>query len=662
MNGITRIWFLVSRISLLLAGIGLLVIAAPHKDPWNMNLVEIKGDHGQQVTISFPVVKKITFPAGIEFPVDTSANQIFMTAFGILVSLVLLTRTGRRAFVNCFRKPRVLPPILLSMAGFLFTLKPTKYGMPIVLYLTFGSVGMLLVLVGIYPFAVSFARSRFGNGIRRIATKIVFYFYNVNIRYFLAAIFASAFILTNLGSYFVFQHIPHIQDSLDQVFHAKILAMGKLTVPSHKYKEFFDFTHMINNGKWYSEYPPGHILAMLVGVIIGMPWIINPLLGSLSVVIFYFIGKEVYDERVGRLASLLGLLSPFIIFMSSEFMSHASALLWLSLFILFFAKTVQRKRIYHPLVAGGALGMAVLGRPMTVLGMGIPFAIYALVLLVRHFREYVFRFSVMFLVVLAFVGVLLLFNYMTNGDPFLFGYVVLHGKGHNPGFGHSGWGEPHTPSKGLRQNLNNLNALNKYLFEWPVPCLFFAFLLFATGKQNKWDYLFISSFWLLSVAYFFYWFQDWCFGPRFMYEASVLMILLTARSFLNAPVLVNETLGLDATPSRVKGFLGMTVMVLFLVGFASNIRPLVKLYSTSYWGVNNSVLEAVKNRHIKNAVVFVHSYYGSVLPANSPTFDGDVIYVRDLGEKNHLMMEYYPGRKYYLADGAKISELKPDEK
>jgi hypothetical protein len=88
----------------------------------------------------------------------------------------------------------------------------------------------------------------------------------------------------------------------------------------------------------------------------------------------------------------------------------------------------------------------------------------------------------------------------------------------------------------------------------------------------------------------------------------------------------------------------------------------VRLYSSSYWGVNASVLKAVKRAGIGNAVVFVRSYYGSVLPANSPTFEGDIIYVRDLGVKNRPMMDYYPDRRYYIADGSKISEVFPPAK
>jgi asparagine N-glycosylation enzyme membrane subunit Stt3 len=89
------------------------------------------------------------------------------------------------------------------------------------------------------------------------------------------------------------------QDNIDQVFHAKIFLNGHLTVPSHQYKEFFDFTHNINNGKWYSEYPPGHTFTLMLGLLLGAPWIVNPLLGSLSIVLFYLIGREVFDEKIG---------------------------------------------------------------------------------------------------------------------------------------------------------------------------------------------------------------------------------------------------------------------------------------------------------------------------------------------------------------------------
>jgi len=652
MNIARKIWIFLSRACLLLIGILLLAIAIPRKDQWSMALISLQADKGSEAVINLPIV---------EFPIHTSPGTIFITAGAALLALMLLTSAGRRAAINCIRKIKPLPFVLLSIGMLIFTLIPTilskRNGMFVVLYLAFGSVGLLFSLVGIYPFVVWLGKYRIGEITRGVIRSIVFFFYNVRARYFLCAIFILAFTVTNLFCYFIFEHTPHLGDSIDQVFHGKIFALGRFTVPSHKYKEFFSYGNMINDGKWYSQYPPMHSFLMMIGVMLGITWLINPLIGSLSIITFYFIGKEVYDEKTGRLASLLGLLSPFIIFMSSGFMSHTSVMFFAALFVLFFAKTIKRGKFYYPLISGASLGMALNGRPMTALALSIPFAVYAVILLVKSFSKYVLRFVVMFITVSVFVGILLLFNYLTTGDPLLFGYIAKYGEGHYPGFGHSPWGNPHSVSRGLTQSLNNLNGLNKYLFEWPVPCLFFVFLLFATMTREKWDYLFISSFWALSIAYFFYFFQSWYLGPRYLYESSFMIILLTSRGILRMPTLINNTFGLETPPGRIKAAVGTAIVICTLIALSFNVPPFAKFYSNSYRGINTLVFKAVEKNDVKNAVVFVRSYYNAAFIGNSPLCDGEVIYVRDLGEKNRLMMDYYPDRKYYIADNSEIFEV-----
>jgi hypothetical protein len=76
-------------------------------------------------------------------------------------------------------------------------------------------------------------------------------------RIFLFIIFFTPLLATLFMSHFVFDQIPHVQDSIAQLFQAKIFASGRLYATSHPLREFFDYTHMINNGKWYSQYPPG---------------------------------------------------------------------------------------------------------------------------------------------------------------------------------------------------------------------------------------------------------------------------------------------------------------------------------------------------------------------------------------------------------------------
>jgi len=356
-------------------------------------------------------------------------------------------------------------------------------------------------------------------------------------------------------------------------------------------------------------------------------------------------------------SALLGALSPFILFMSSEFMNHASTLLFFALFVLFFAKTIRTGRIGHALIAGASLGMILLIRPLTAVGLAVPFCIYACYLLVTRFRELRPPMAAMTVMVVIFAGILLGFNALTTGDPLLFGYEVLYGPGIKPGFGHAGWGDPHTPIKGLYQTLNNLIGLNKYLFEWPVPSLLFVFLLFALHTRDKWDYLLLAAFLSLTIAYFFYWFQQLLFGPRFLYESSAALIVLTARGLQRVPVFVREILGLPVSSRRACAATASFVTVCFLFAVLGNIPPLIRYYGHDLGRVNAKVLQAVKQRGISRAIVFTRSNFGSVFTANSPLLNGDIIYARDLGEKNRLLMADFPGYEYYLADGRNIRRL-----
>ena len=370
------------------------------------------------------------------------------------------------------------------------------------------------------------------------------------------------FLLANLISWLVFDHIPHVQDTVAQLFQAKLFAAGKLYLPSPPLPQFFDLMHVINDGRWYSQYPPGHPLLLMLGVLIHAPWIINPLLGALTIVTIYHLGREVYDEPTARLATLLACLSPFLIFMSSEFMNHSSALLFTSLFLLFFVRStrersdtaspasaaVLRAQRSSALLAGLCLGMVVLIRPFTALLIAVPFVTAALVLLARSpqpafivhrssFRvpQSIGRWLLMLSGGAMMVGVLLLYNWLTNGNPFELGYTAEYGASHTVGLGQGAFGDVLTLPKAFLETNLDLNALNRYLFEFPIPSLLFITLLFAFGKRRKWDFLLLSTIAMLVGGYFFYfWHSTVLFGPRWEYESFAALALLSARGMIAA--------------------------------------------------------------------------------------------------------------------------------
>ena len=162
---------------------------------------------------------------------------------------------------------------------------------------------------------------------------------------------------------------------------------------------------------------------------------------------------------------------------------------------------------------------------------------------------------------------LLSYNYVTTGHPLLFGYIALHGKGHYPGFHLNPVNERfHSIEQGFKYLLGNLNALNYYLFEWPMPSLFFACLFLAYGKKSLWEWLLVGWIGALLVGHFFYFFNQLAFGPRFVYESLPALILLTSRGLsLTMQFMTSQWKSLSEV--HAQNILWLVLLGLFLFAF-----------------------------------------------------------------------------------------------
>ena len=492
-------------------------------------------------------------------------------------------------------------------------------------------------------------------------------------RLFIIIAFGIPFLVTCLVSHLVFGGIPHVQDSIAQVFQGKIFASGRLYAQSHPLKEFFDYTHMINNGRWYSQYPPGHSLFLVFGVLLGLPWLVNPLLGSLAVLLVYFLGRRLYDEKTGRWAAIFTMLSPFFIFMSSEFMSHSSAMFTFVVFAFCFFQVIRTRKKHWALFAGLFLGLCMLTRPYTAFGLVIPFVLYALVLLYRKPKEHFSLLASVLAALVPSVVFLLLYNYYTNGAPLRFGYTVLYGPAHGLGLGKGIWDEPHTLARGLADLWDSIRALNTHFLGWPVVTFLPILVLLASGKALATDYLLLASFASLAGIHVLYWYHDLCLGPRFLYEALPFLVILTVRGLSITPHFFKERLGFRRMNVAQAGRVVVgTVVVLFLYDVFITIPGLIRgksdyfwtdrQYANSYWGVDAYLENLVKRQQLANAIVFVDFdypairldsllWYGSGFLNNSPALQDNIIYARHRGSCDTLLMNYYPDRKYYIYQG-----------
>jgi len=478
-------------------------------------------------------------------------------------------------------------------------------------------------------------------------------------------------IVTNLFSYAFFRHIPHINDEFGYLFQAKIFSLGQLSVPSPCDPQAFDFAHIINNGRWYSQYPPGFPLILLLGLMAGVPWLVNPLLGALSIGIFYFLGKEIYGEAEGRLTAVLGALSIWFLLTSSTMLSHTSSMFFFSIFLLYLFKSLRTPAVANGLAAGLGLGIAFLIRPYNVVAVCFPLVLYFGIQAIKRPRLRVKNILAFTAVLLIAAAALMLYNQLTNGHPLRMGYVVRYGEEHGVGFGRSGYlGISHTPARGLFMIADNMAALNKYLFGWPLTSLLFLvpFIvpLGEDKKRSTADLLILSGFISLATGLFLYWGSFVLVGPRMFFEALPLWLLMTARGIQKTPAMLFRLLPripVETWRKGLAGVLGMFTLIAFCFTFPRWIDPPNtedpnQTFVKDFRGVTERIHNTVAQLRLGKSLIimkflyspqpeFPNGLWGSGFLRNDPLLQNEIIYAQDRGAANSELFLCFPERHIY---------------
>jgi hypothetical protein len=109
----------------------------------------------------------------------------------------------------------------------------------------------------------------------------------------------------------VLECLPHLPDSVTYLVQARWLLDGDLWKPLSAIQEHLDipYTYVVGE-RWLAHYPPGWPLLRSVGLAIGLPWLVAPVLGAVFVILLYATGREIDGPVTGLLAATLGLLSP----------------------------------------------------------------------------------------------------------------------------------------------------------------------------------------------------------------------------------------------------------------------------------------------------------------------------------------------------------------
>jgi hypothetical protein len=165
-------------------------------------------------------------------------------------------------------------------------------------------------------------------------------------------------------------------DEASYEFAARLLASGRLSIPSPPWKLFLDHAFLINDGRLRSVYFLGWPALMAPGVWLGIPGLMNSAYFASSVPALYLVARDLWGSVWARAILVFWLSSPFLLVLAATELSHASciaALAW-AVRLLFMTRAEKSGWMRHALFAG-ALSLAFFIRPMSGLGLGAPLAV-----------------------------------------------------------------------------------------------------------------------------------------------------------------------------------------------------------------------------------------------------------------------------------------------
>ncbi len=343
-------------------------------------------------------------------------------------------------------------------------------------------------------------------------------------------------------AYFVWENHPHIIDEVGYFYHARYLAAGKLSLPLPPVIDAFRF-YLIEGyrGHWYVTMPPGWPAVLALGMLAGVPWLVNPLLAGLNILLAYALLKRVLERSYALAAVALLCVSPWNLFMGMNFMTHTLTLTCTLAAVLAVVRYRSGGNRLWVLPAGAACGAASLIRPLD----GLIIAGVAGLWLIAG-RPTVRRLidAAAFALAIAAVAALILpYNRAITGDPLrmpLTDYFDRNfGVGRNDlGFGANrgldfGGLDPF-PGHGLRDVAINANmntfSINVELLGWSTGSLVVIFLWIFSGRLGRKDWAAVAAIAAVVAALSLYWFSGGPdFGARYWFLAIVPLTVLVAR-------------------------------------------------------------------------------------------------------------------------------------
>ena len=354
---------------------------------------------------------------------------------------------------------------------------------------------------------------------------------------------------------------PALHDEYSHLFQARTFLAGRLAWPGReKHPGLFDQMHVLNdNGVFAGRYFPGTAFWMAPFVAIGEPHWGHWLASALSAAFVFFIGRELAGNGVGLLAGLLAAVSPGIQTFAQMLLAHQTTLLGLTFFTWMFLWLLRTKSCSSAVLAGSGLAFAMLCRPMTAAGVGLPFGIWFAWWWLRGSKE-AETFTRRTLVAAALglpialgIGGMMIYNNRLTGDPFVTPYQLyteIYTPRHVYGFNnvnraagsksdkilenYDRWAENLTPTLAAQNVKTRVIASGRWVLGLVILAMVIGAFPFLAGRKASAPYLSDRRWWLilaavisLHLAHVPYWFagiRDW----HYVFESAPYLLLIAA--------------------------------------------------------------------------------------------------------------------------------------
>jgi hypothetical protein len=426
--------------------------------------------------------------------------------------------------------------------------------------------------------------------------------------WFAAGIALLSAFLTLVFTLTVLHGKPNLVDAMVQLLHARFVAAGQLAGPADRFSEFWQIQNsLVTPNGWVSQYPPGYVVLLAIGLRVGAVQAVGPLLVGLTVFFTSLAAERLLRDDIitARLGVIMLALSPFLIGLAGAYMNHIGAAAFTSAAIYFAVRGRDADNAWWSVLSGLAVGGVFSIRPLTAVVAALLVAAVWLTRPSERWQEGLVRFlrysAAALLGITPILVALGAYNQHFFGSPFRFGYVASQGPLVGPGFHLNPLGQYYGPLQALAYTSSDLVTLSLYLLETPIPVVLIVglFLLFARRLPPG---VLVIALWALLpvVANAFYWHHGMFMGPRMLNEASAGWALLTAIAAVGLVRLIpTEKMWGNYSPRTA-------VSITFALGWAAGIVFLGPQRLASYGGgwMESSRIELPQAS--RPSLVFVH--------------------------------------------------------